>query len=261
MTICLVYKKSRLEQSTKMRFMIAYSDTEGVPQRPRGTLWNLSVLFKHVVDESFNVIEDVLHVNHIVLDKQQTKKDIKRYLDIFMLTNDKIMKLHGCSQYYLCFWNASHDRAVLKHYDIQMNTIDLLSCARRFTNNKHKSYALGNLCKEYGLVSKHTHTAYVDSALMMNLVQDKLKIPVKEYVVISISPKKAKSSRHQTNEKTTSSLRWDGATTTKDNSTAAAADDPIARLSIEFANQLNIRNPAGTGCHARKIHHHDGTTH
>jgi len=160
-----------LRISTK-RVLIAQGDTEGCSYRSKNGngLWNMNIIFRHVVDEkTFENVKQIYHVNHIVLDnKHQTKPNVKKSWKIFNAVNDDLMKMYDCESLILCFWNAPHDRAVLKQYGIHYEMIDLLRYMR--VNVPLSSYTLRNVCKHYKIQALPTHTAYSDSKAQMLLL-------------------------------------------------------------------------------------------
>lgn len=166
------FQRLRVSPITSRRILIGYADTEGAPHRKvnGNAIWNMNIIFRHVIDESGKELERVYHCNHIILSKNHDKKDIVKSWKVFNGVNDDIMNEHDCDQYILVFWNAPHDRAVLKTYDIEYHTIDAL---RRFKemNSKYKSYKLAHICKSNKINVNPNHTAFFDAKALMLLCE------------------------------------------------------------------------------------------
>lgn len=158
-----------------IRTLVGYADTEGAPHRNDGksSLWNMAIIFKHVVDNnSYKILEECFHVTHFAMpkkvDKHLVSKPFKTHLD----TIDHLKKEHDCDRICLCFWNAPHDNAVLRYYDALGNfdTVDLLRCARDNSTVKYKSFSIGDLSKEFNFKSSSLHTGLGDTLRMIKIL-------------------------------------------------------------------------------------------
>lgn len=166
----------------RRRILIGYADTEGAPHRKTNgnSIWNMSILFRHVVNaDDFEEVQKVYHSNHIVLSKNHEKKIIKKTWNIFNQVNEDIMNECECESYILVFWNAPHDKAVLKHYGIEYETVDALPLFKK-KHPKFKSYTLSHVCQSKQINVKPNHTGYFDSKALMQLME-KSKVKTTDY--------------------------------------------------------------------------------
>jgi hypothetical protein len=160
---------------TTKRVLVGYADTEGVPNRGDGksSLWDMCIIFKHIVDATdYKVLDDCFHVCHVSLPKHQEKTTVKCNLKNHFDMIEHLKEKHSCDSICLCFWNAPHDNAVLRYYDItRFDTVDLLACARHYSDGKHESYSITNLCRKFNTLSNSSiHTGLGDTIRMMNIL-------------------------------------------------------------------------------------------
>lgn len=159
----------------KKRILLGYADTEGAPHRAKSSssLWNMAVIFKYIVDDDFNVLEECFHVTHFAMPKRIEKSQVTQPLKTHMSTIEHLKDTHNCDTVCLCFWNAPHDNAVLRYYESLsiFDTVDLLKCARDCSNNKYESYSIGALCRQFNVRSDEAiHTGLGDTIRMIKIL-------------------------------------------------------------------------------------------
>lgn len=124
-------KFSRLSLS-KDNYLVGFADTEGVPHRDEtNNIWNISIIFKYVVSNDFDVVKPIYNVAHFACQKKIHTRNTKKPLQTFF-DNIEMLKAEYKTKYvYLCFWNAPHDATVLKAFSPSyIRFIDLLKWAR-----------------------------------------------------------------------------------------------------------------------------------
>jgi hypothetical protein len=103
------------------------------------------------------------------LEKRTVTKPLKTHISAINHIRDE----HRCDEVVLGFWNAPHDNAVLKYYDVltDFKTVDLLKCARELSWNKYESYSIGKLCKQFNVMSdEDIHTGLGDTLRMIKIL-------------------------------------------------------------------------------------------
>lgn len=194
--------KSFKSLSLSKRILLGYADSEGAPYRGDGksSLWDLCIIFKHVVDgETFKSIEECFHVCHVSLPKYLTRSVVKSKLKHHFACVQHIKEEHSCDDICICFWNAGHDISVLKYYDImEFKTIDLLKCAKVHTKGKYDSYRLGDLCKRFNVTSDNPiHTSLGDTIRMINVLPYLgITAPDKMSMIINTNSKSKPKPKH-----------------------------------------------------------------
>lgn len=229
--------------STRTRTLLAFADTEGTPHRGNGesSLWDMCIIFKHVVDgNDFKIIEDCFHVCHVSLPKNQSKKNVKSVLRHHFSTVAHLKEEHKCDNICLCFWGAPHDNAVLNYYNVlDFDTVDLLTCARHCSDKKYDSYSIGKLCKQFNVRSDESiHTGLGDTLRMIDILP-RVGIDSPE----KMPPFKNHKSKHSSNTKhnveTTTAKRYSGTTIKKNenrNGKSTTSGNPRAKA-VERAKQ------------------------
>lgn len=174
-SITNLLKSLSLQQQTKKRILVGFADTEGVPHRKDGSssLWNLVVIFKYIVDEEFNQLEECMHVTHFAMPKNMDKMTVSKPLKTHISAINHIKEAHDCDDVVLGFWNAPHDNAVLNYYDAltDFKTVDLLKIAKDCSNNKFESYSIGKLSEQFNYqTSESIHTGLGDTIRMIKIL-------------------------------------------------------------------------------------------
>lgn len=164
-----------LTLKTPKRLLLGFADSEGAPHRGDGksSLWDLCIIFKHVVDaDTFEIIEDCFHVCHVSLPKYLTRNMVKTKLKHHFSIVQHIREEHECQDVCIGFWNAGHDQSVLRYYDVGgFWALDLLKCARHHTGGLHESYNLGALCRKFNIETPESiHTGLGDTLRMIHLL-------------------------------------------------------------------------------------------
>lgn len=166
------------------RFLVGFSDTEGVPNKKgsKSSLWNFFTVISYIVDLKGDrpVIERVFHTLNLSIPKHQhSESDVIPPLECHLASLAYLKQIHSCDRIYLCFWNAPHDMGVLKHYNVNLgfSAIDLLRWARRFAplhKGRITSFSLKNLSSHFNLKSNKTwdkaHTGIGDTFRMIELL-------------------------------------------------------------------------------------------
>lgn len=158
------------------KYLIGYADSEGAPHRGDGksSLWNLAIIFKHIVDDNFIVVDECFHVTQFAMPKHSRKGDVTVPLQTHFDTINYLKNLHNCDRICLCFWNAPHDSAVLDTYQqsvLDIDTVDLLLCAKEHSKNMFKSYSIEKLCKQFNISTRESvHTALGDTIRMIHIL-------------------------------------------------------------------------------------------
>lgn len=101
----------------RLRYLFGFADTEGAPHKKysKSTLWDLSIVFRYVIDGEYKTLNDkVYHVCQFSMNQHAEKDSVRRPLKSFHSSVDHIKNHHKCDRVLLAFWNAPHDRAVLK---------------------------------------------------------------------------------------------------------------------------------------------------
>ena len=99
------------------KYLFGLADTEGVPHRAgsKSTLWDLCIIFTCVMESpTWDKVEDVYHVCQFTHSKWCGGGGVREPLASFKSTINHIKEIHGCDDIILCFWNAPHDRGVLR---------------------------------------------------------------------------------------------------------------------------------------------------
>lgn len=202
-----------LSISKTKRVLIGYADTEGAPHRSdsKSSLWNMAIIFKYIVDDEFKVLEDCFHVAHFAMPKHIEKQSVSTPLKTHISAIKHLKEQHNCDDVCLCFWNAGHDNAVLGYYDVltHFDTVDLLKCARDVSENKYSSYSIGNLCRQFNLVTNNTdslHTALGDTIRLIKLLP-RVGITNPELMLSYRKSHNTKTTNHETKSKSYQSGR------------------------------------------------------
>lgn len=155
------------------RVLLGFSDTEGTPHRKNSTssLHDLVILFRYVVDaKTFDIIETVDYMSHVALPKNV--KDTKAVKGVLKTHFDAIKyfsKRADCESVCIGYWNAPHDKAVLRHYidELPFQTVDLLHVARQLKPG-YKSYSLSHIAREHKI---KVHTALGDTLRLIQVLE------------------------------------------------------------------------------------------
>lgn len=157
-----------------VRTLVAMCDSEGCPHKGDGksSLWDFCAIFKYIVDEDFNLIENCFHTYQFSMPKYMTRTFVGTRLKSHFHMIEHLRKEHECDDVCFCFWNAPHDMRVLSYYGpCDVKTVDLLVVAKKLSNNKYKSYNIGNLCEELKVESSTTvHTGLGDVLRMIEIL-------------------------------------------------------------------------------------------
>lgn len=152
------------------RILIGFADTEGVPHKDQDkNLWNISIIFKYIVDKNFRDFETIFHTCHFASQKnigKDAQKPLQTYFDNINMLKDH----YSIDDVYLCFWNAPHDASVLRACGIiDLQYIDLLQWARN--QIKAESYSIKNLFEKFkGKQELNSlHTGLGDTVRMMKI--------------------------------------------------------------------------------------------
>lgn len=185
------------------RFLIGFADTEGMPNnsRCRSSLWNLYIMFRYIVDtrgEGAPVVTKTLHSTHLSIEQRCDEDEVKKPLKCHMSSLDYLKYANNVDELLVCFWNAPHDRRVIRHYEVpeSFKYIDLLPWARRF-RYKHDppidSFSLKNLTMRFSegdLTGEHSwnkaHTSLGDVLTMMDMLPRVSKINDEYSLILSI---------------------------------------------------------------------------
>ena len=118
-----------------MRYLCGFGDSEGAPHRTnsKSTLWDLSVVFTHVVDsaQDWELVEsELFHVCQFTHSKWSgtCSAAVAGPLRSFENSIQFLLNHYNCTHACLIFWNAPHDRAVLTHskFSMPVFTLDLM---------------------------------------------------------------------------------------------------------------------------------------
>lgn len=234
----------RLHIENRYRYLIGYSDTEGVPHKNKNSnLWNLSIAFTDIVEN--NVHEEVFHtVNFTYQKNTKFTRYIKTALNIHLDGIHYLKKKYNCDEVILCFWNSPHDKAVLQHYNLlnYFKIVDLLKVVKKITNNSYPSYKLGNVLDHLELTSEYNlHTALGDLLGMQKITQ-KLNISPKQFPnYIEDYEKDNIRSRLQTTQHETCKVRTENTGPTG-RTIPQRTSVSIVELAIEKARRKNRSN-------------------
>lgn len=152
------------------KILIGFADTEGVPHKDQyKNIWNISIIFKYIVDKNFCNFETIFHTCHFASQKnigKDSKKPLQTYFDNINMLKDH----YSIDAIYLCFWNAPHDASVLRACGIvDLQYIDLLQWARHQIHAE--SYSIKNLFQRFkGKQELNSlHTGLGDTVRMMKI--------------------------------------------------------------------------------------------
>lgn len=232
------------------RILVGFADTEGAPHRKDGTssLWNLVIIFKHIVDEDFNELESCMHVTHFAMPKNLEKRTVTKPLKTHISAINHIRDEHKCDEVVLGFWNAPHDNAVLKYYDVltDFKTVDLLKCARECSGNKYESYSIGKLCKQFNVMSdEDIHTGLGDTLRMIKILPRvgitsvRFMKPYINQKTKSITHKNVKKKRSSNNGFSSTSKKSETTNDTRQTKSKAKSRSPRRRSNKGVAEAKN----------------------
>lgn len=165
-----VIKKSNLK-----RHLIGFADSEGVPHRNhKNNLWNVSIIFKFIVDEEFVNVNDIFHTTHFACQKN-IGSDYNDSVRTYFNHLEMLKARYETDSIYLCFWNAPHDVAVLKKCGIDnYKYIDLLKWAQHTEfSEKPKNYTINEMFKTFkgkGELNS-LHTGLGDTVRMIKIYE------------------------------------------------------------------------------------------
>lgn len=134
-----------------MKYLFGLADTEGVPHRKnsKSNLWDIAIVFKYVFqgEPPWDTLEETYHVCQFSCAKWSTSDSIGPPLASFQNSIRHLLKHHDCDRLCLCFWNAPHDRAVLKKLNVaELYTLDLMQAVGKSAlGGPH--FALGDVQK------------------------------------------------------------------------------------------------------------------
>lgn len=162
------------------RVLFGYADTEGTPhvKSNDSELWNMALMFKHVITDKEEKNEDIFHIAHLSINKNAHKKHVKQSLVTHFSSIEFLRKLYECDRVCIAFWGAPHDMAVLNSYShgYEFESLDLLPIARKL-NPDIDSFNIGKLCERFDVKCKTSkvHTGLGDVLRMFDLLP-KLKM-------------------------------------------------------------------------------------
>lgn len=168
------------------RFLIGFADTEGTPNRKnsKSSLWNMFVIFRFVVYGKKAL--STFHTSNLSLPKHLgDKNDVLAPLDTFNSSLNFIKHMYKVDEIYIFFWNAPHDKGVLRHYNDELGfkALDLLHWARQFKTIHDppiSSFSLNKLNDRFNNQDSFSwskqHTALGDTLTMMSLLSPISKI-------------------------------------------------------------------------------------
>lgn len=134
-----------------MKYLFGLADTEGAPHRKntKSNLWDIAIVFKYVFqgEPPWDTLEEVYHVCQFSCSKWSTRESIGPPLASFQNSIRHLLNHHGCERLCLCFWNAPHDRAVLKKIGVtRVYTLDLMQAVGK-SKLGGPHFALGDVHK------------------------------------------------------------------------------------------------------------------
>jgi hypothetical protein len=191
----LIGRFSDLTVGDQKRYLFGYGDTEGAPHRQgsNSNLWNISIIFKYVVDPTGTILSKIFHTCNFSFEKNNPTPNIRIPLQTHLDSIVFLKELYECSDICICFWNAPHDKAVLRHYKVDQwfHTVDLLPIARSLNKNID-NFSVGALAQRFGLrTSERLHTALGDTNRMISLLPF-LGISDPKVLVSQIKPPRSK---------------------------------------------------------------------
>lgn len=114
-----------------MKYLFGFADTEGTPHRKnaKSNLWDMAIVFKYVFngEAPWDTLEEIYHVCQFSCPKWSSMKSIGPPLASFQNSIRVLLNYHSCDRLCLCFWNAPHDRSVLRTLGVSdLYTLDLM---------------------------------------------------------------------------------------------------------------------------------------
>jgi len=134
-----------------MKYLFGFADTEGVPNRKnsKSNIWDMAIVFKYVFngEPPWDTREEIFHICQFSCPKWSPMKSIGAPLASFQNSIRVLLHYHSCDRLCLCFWNAPHDRSVLRTVGVSdLYTLDLMQAiGKSKLDGPH--FALGDVHK------------------------------------------------------------------------------------------------------------------